>query len=88
MTDRTMTTELPSTPEKLSLPKDKIRVLLLEGINDSAVELMQAAGYTNLDAPAEGARRRRAARGAEGRPHPRHPLAHAADRRRSLPPTG
>ncbi len=34
--------------EKLSLPKDKIRVLLLEGINDSAVALMQAAGYTNL----------------------------------------
>ena len=34
--------------EKLSLPKDRIRVLLLEGINDSAVSLMQAAGYTNL----------------------------------------
>ncbi|WP_375457469.1 NAD(P)-dependent oxidoreductase, partial [uncultured Methylobacterium sp.] len=38
---------LPS-PEKLSLPKDKIRVLLLEGINDSAVALMRAAGYGNL----------------------------------------
>ncbi|WP_375465871.1 phosphoglycerate dehydrogenase [uncultured Methylobacterium sp.] len=37
-----------TTPEKLSLPKDKIRVLLLEGINDSAVALMRAAGYTNL----------------------------------------
>ncbi len=36
------------TPEKLSLPKDKIRILLLEGINDSAVALMRAAGYTNL----------------------------------------
>ena len=36
------------TPDKLSLPKDKIRVLLLEGINDSAVALMRAAGYTNL----------------------------------------
>ena len=34
--------------EKLSLPKDRIRVLLLEGINDSAVALMQASGYTNL----------------------------------------
>ena len=34
--------------EKLSLPKDKIRILLLEGINDSAVALMQASGYTNL----------------------------------------
>ncbi|MBA4789937.1 MAG: phosphoglycerate dehydrogenase [Rhizobiales bacterium] len=32
----------------LSLAKDKIRVLLLEGVNDSAVELMTAAGYTNL----------------------------------------
>jgi D-3-phosphoglycerate dehydrogenase / 2-oxoglutarate reductase len=34
--------------EKLSLPKDRIRILLLEGINDSAVALLQAAGYTNL----------------------------------------
>ncbi|GJD45105.1 D-3-phosphoglycerate dehydrogenase [Methylobacterium cerastii] len=52
MTDRTMNHELPPEtlvlPERLSLPKDKIRVLLLEGINDSAVGLMQAAGYTNL----------------------------------------
>ncbi len=32
----------------LSLHKDKIRVLLLEGINDSAVDLIRAAGYTNL----------------------------------------
>ncbi|MEH3144938.1 MAG: phosphoglycerate dehydrogenase [Methylobacterium frigidaeris] len=31
-----------------SLPKDKIRVLLLEGINDSAVALLTAAGYTNV----------------------------------------
>lgn len=34
--------------ERLSLPKDKIRVLLLEGVNDSAVELFAAAGYSNL----------------------------------------
>ena len=34
--------------ERLSMPKDKIRVLLLENINDSAVALFQAAGYTNL----------------------------------------
>ncbi|GJE00269.1 MULTISPECIES: phosphoglycerate dehydrogenase [Methylobacterium] len=34
--------------DKLSLPKDKIRVLLLEGINDSAVALLNAAGYTNV----------------------------------------
>jgi len=33
---------------QLSLPKDKIRVLLLEGVNDSAVQLIEAAGYSNL----------------------------------------
>jgi len=32
----------------LSLAKDKIRVLLLEGVNDSAVELVTGAGYTNV----------------------------------------
>ncbi len=32
----------------LSFPKDKIRVLLLEGIHESAVALFQAAGYTNV----------------------------------------
>ncbi|MEP9379215.1 phosphoglycerate dehydrogenase [Aquabacter sp. CN5-332] len=32
----------------LSLAKDKIRVLLLENVNDSAVELMKAAGYANI----------------------------------------
>jgi D-3-phosphoglycerate dehydrogenase / 2-oxoglutarate reductase len=37
------------TEPQLSLPKDKIRVLLLEGISDSAAELFKAAGYTNLD---------------------------------------
>ena len=34
--------------QRFSLPKDRIRVLLLEGINDSAVELFHQAGYTNL----------------------------------------
>ena len=34
--------------EMFSLQKDKIRVLLLEGVNDSAVELIRSAGYTNL----------------------------------------
>ncbi len=33
---------------ELSLSKDRIRVLLLEGVNDSAVELLRAAGYENL----------------------------------------
>ena len=33
---------------QLSLSKDKIKVLLLEGVNDSAVELITAAGYSSL----------------------------------------
>ena len=32
----------------LSFPKDKIKVLLLEGIHESAVDLFAAAGYTNV----------------------------------------
>lgn len=35
--------------ERLSLPKDRIKVLLLEGINDSAVALLTQAGYSNLE---------------------------------------
>ena len=34
--------------ERLSVPKDRLRVLLLENINPSAVELFRSAGYTNL----------------------------------------
>jgi D-3-phosphoglycerate dehydrogenase len=34
--------------EQFSLQKDKIRVLLLEGVNESAVEFIRSAGYTNL----------------------------------------
>lgn len=34
--------------DRLSFPKDRIRVLLLEGVNDSAVATLQQAGYTNL----------------------------------------
>jgi D-3-phosphoglycerate dehydrogenase len=34
---------------ELSLAKDKIRILLLEGINDSAVELFTSSGYTNVE---------------------------------------
>jgi D-3-phosphoglycerate dehydrogenase len=32
----------------LSLSKDRIRILLLEGVNDSSVELMRQAGYANV----------------------------------------
>ena len=38
-----------SSQAQFSLPKDKIRVLLLEGVSDTAVEMMRAAGYSNLD---------------------------------------
>ncbi len=34
--------------DRISLPKDRIRVLLLEGIADRAVGLFNAAGYTNI----------------------------------------
>lgn len=40
---------MTTASERLSLPKDRIKVLLLEGINDSAVALMQQAGYSNLE---------------------------------------
>ncbi|PZQ78796.1 MAG: phosphoglycerate dehydrogenase [Ancylobacter novellus] len=33
---------------QLSLSKDKIRVLLLEGVNDSAIEIMTGAGYSSV----------------------------------------
>src|SRR3712207_7334476 len=41
----------PRSPRRMSdlisLPKDRIRILLLEGISRSAVELLGAAGYAN-----------------------------------------
>jgi D-3-phosphoglycerate dehydrogenase len=36
-------------PFPYSLPKDKIKVLLLEGISETAVGLLKAAGYTQID---------------------------------------
>jgi D-3-phosphoglycerate dehydrogenase / 2-oxoglutarate reductase len=38
-----------SQPFPTSLPKDKIKILLLEGISDTAVGIMQAAGYMNIE---------------------------------------
>lgn len=32
-----------------SLPKDKIRFLLLEGVHQNAIDTLHAAGYTNID---------------------------------------
>ena len=37
------------TAIKQSLPKDKIKVLLLEGVHHSAVRLFERRGYTNLE---------------------------------------
>lgn len=38
------------TDRQHSLAKDKIRILLLEGVHDSAVESFQAAGYSQVEA--------------------------------------
>lgn len=34
---------------KVSLPKDKIKILLLEGVHESALETLQANGYSNIE---------------------------------------
>ncbi|MGI9277892.1 MAG: phosphoglycerate dehydrogenase [Endozoicomonas sp.] len=39
---------MPTTPP-ISLDKSKIRFLLLEGVHQSAVEILEASGYTNID---------------------------------------
>jgi D-3-phosphoglycerate dehydrogenase len=36
-------------PFPYSLPKDKIKILLLEGISETAVNVLRAAGYTEID---------------------------------------
>jgi D-3-phosphoglycerate dehydrogenase / 2-oxoglutarate reductase len=36
-------------PKSLSRPKDQIKILLLEGISDTAVGILKSAGYTNID---------------------------------------
>jgi D-3-phosphoglycerate dehydrogenase / 2-oxoglutarate reductase len=46
-------------PKTLSRSKDQIKILLLEGISDTAVGILKAAGYTNID------RRAKALDGAE-----------------------
>lgn len=35
--------------QQLSLQKDKIRFLLLEGVHQNAIDVLHAAGYTNID---------------------------------------
>ncbi|MDU6434938.1 MAG: phosphoglycerate dehydrogenase, partial [Pantoea sp.] len=34
---------------KVSLEKDKIKFLLVEGVHQSALENLRAAGYTNIE---------------------------------------
>ncbi len=38
-----------TTPEKTSLEKDKIKFVLFEGVHQSAVDTLNAAGYFNID---------------------------------------
>ncbi|SEA12160.1 phosphoglycerate dehydrogenase [Microbulbifer marinus] len=40
---------LPNTDQKESLQKDKIRILLLEGVHQSAIDLLASRGYTNVE---------------------------------------
>src|ERR1700710_2715742 len=53
-------------PSEFSLPKDRIKILLLEGVHESAVELLVASGYssiTRLKGALEGAALREAVEG-------------------------
>ena len=36
-------------PFPTSLPKDKIKILLLEGISETAINVLKSAGYTNIE---------------------------------------
>ena len=67
----------------LSRPKNQIRILLLEGISDTAVDVLQGR---RLHATSTAGRRRSTApscaQALRGRAHARHPLAHPAHRRR------
>ncbi|GAA5443014.1 D-3-phosphoglycerate dehydrogenase [Microbulbifer sp. NBRC 101763] len=38
-----------NTDQKKSLQKDKIRILLLEGVHQSAIDLLASRGYTNVE---------------------------------------
>lgn len=44
-----MTNKTLSMPYPYSLPKDQIRILLLEGISDTAVNVLTGAGYTQIE---------------------------------------
>ena len=40
---------MPAAIQNPTFPKDKIKVLLLEGIAETAVQQLNAAGYTNVE---------------------------------------
>jgi D-3-phosphoglycerate dehydrogenase / 2-oxoglutarate reductase len=44
-----MTTATLHKPFPYSLPKDQIKILLLEGISETAVNILKAAGYTKIE---------------------------------------
>lgn len=45
----TVVSSISTSPNRLSLAKDKIRILLLEGIADTALDLIRNAGYGNVE---------------------------------------
>ncbi len=67
----------------LSLPKQKIRLLLLEGVNEFGRPPVRGQRLCRDRALAEGAGCRGAEAGARGRAHARHPLADATYGRRA-----
>ena len=42
-----------ATPPRLSVPKDRLKFVLLEGIHPSAIEALRADGYTNVETHAK-----------------------------------
>ena len=45
----TETEAAPTESKELSLPKDRIRILLLENVHESAVEVLRAEGYRSVE---------------------------------------
>ena len=44
-----MQSPIPAKMKKTSYPKQDIRILLLEGISPSAIDVFRAAGYTQIE---------------------------------------
>ena len=66
---------------KVSLEKDRIKFLLVEGVHQSTVDNLRAAGYTNIEYH-KGALDTESLKGIHPRcAFRRHPIAYAPDRR-------